>query len=197
METATLACTKCNSPLSLPAAAADPQVLCGTCGTPFRIQLFPAFSQPALVARAPENLLTDGEASCFFHPAKKAVSACEGCGRFLCSLCEVEWEGARLCPSCLAAGRKKGKIRTLENHRMLYDHLALAVSVAPVLFWPLTCVTAPAALFLCLRFWKAPGSIVARSKFRFVLALVFSLAQIAGWIWVVAEVVHWSRLNLK
>lgn len=192
METPALACTKCQSPLS-PPADAEAQVLCGACGTVLRVHSFPALSHPHLTARLPEGLLADGEAGCFFHPAKKAVSTCEGCGRFLCPLCEVEWEGARLCPSCLAAGRKKGKIRTLENHRMLYDHLALAVAAAPVLFWPLTCVTGPAALFLCIRFWKTPGSIVSRSKFRFILALVISLFQIAGWIWLVAEILHWTR----
>lgn len=195
METPSLACTRCQTPLSTEAVAAHSPILCGGCGTTLTLQIFPAFFHPTLTAPTPESLLTDGEAGCFFHPAKKAVSTCEGCGRFLCPLCEVEWEGRRLCPSCLAAGRKKGKIRALENHRMLYDHLALAVAAAPILFWPVTCVTAPAALFLCLKYWKSPGSIVSRSKVRLVLALVFSLAQIIGWVWMVAVLVHYSRLN--
>ena len=70
-------------------------------------------------------MLVDGEASCFYHPAKKAVLPCESCGRFLCAVCDVEMNGQHLCPACLASGKKKGRLKQLENRRTLYDSLAL------------------------------------------------------------------------
>ena len=44
-----------------------------------------------------------------------------------------------------------------------------------------TLVTAPAALFVAIRYWNAPRSIVHRTKIRLVAAIVLALMQIAGW----------------
>ena len=33
----------------------------------------------------------DGEASCYFHAHKRAAVPCDGCGRFLCSLCDLNF----------------------------------------------------------------------------------------------------------
>jgi hypothetical protein len=32
-----------------------------------------------------------------------------------------------------------------------------------------------------LRYWRAPGSILGRSRFRFILALLLAIGQLAGW----------------
>jgi hypothetical protein len=67
----------------------------------------------------------------------------------------------------------------LENRRTLYDNVALVVATLPFLMvWP-TIITAPMAIFLSIRYWKAPSSIVRRTKVRFVLAIVFALLEIA------------------
>ena len=127
------------------------------------------------------RLVTEGEASCFYHPNKKAVLPCEACGRFLCALCDVELNGQHLCPACLASGQKKGKLSNLDNRRVLYDSLALTLALLPLLVWPFTLITAPAALFIAIRYWRAPGSLVQRTKIRLILAMFFALAQMAGW----------------
>jgi hypothetical protein len=69
----------------------------------------------------------------------------------------------------------------LENRRVLYDTVALAVATGPMLLiWP-TIITAPMSIFLAIRYWKTPLSIVKRTKVRFILAIVFAISQIAGW----------------
>ena len=113
----------------------------------------------------------DDQASCFYHSQKKAVVPCAYCGRFLCALCDVEWDGKHLCPACLETGKKKGKIINHERRRVLYD----------VLFW-FTLFTAPIALYIAIRHWNSPTSIVGRSKIRFVLAIMLSGLQILAWI---------------
>jgi hypothetical protein len=93
----------------------------------------------------------------------------------------VEFNGLHLCPSCLEIGKKKRKIRNLENHRTLYDNIALSTAFFPLFaIWP-TVVTAPTALFLVIRYWKAPTSIVSRTKLRFVLAFIIAGLQVVGW----------------
>ncbi len=193
MDAPSIACTKCRSPLSMDTASGATRAWCGTCKTWLTAYLFPALSHPTLVTQAPESLLTDTEASCFFHPSKKAVVACEGCGRFLCGLCDLEWEGKHLCAACLETGKKKGKIKTLQNSRVLYDQIALMVAGVPLLLvftWFITCVSAPVAIYIVIRYWNAPNSMVSRTKVRFVLAFLIALVEIGGWIWMVAEIVR-------
>ena len=194
MDAASIACSKCKTLLSPDLFSPGVPTHCSSCGTKLTVFLFPALSHPTLVTQAPESILTDSEAGCFFHPAKKAVVACEGCGRFLCGLCDLEWDGKHLCMSCLEAGKKKGKIKTLDSGRVLYDNIALSVAILPVLFvWCLTWATAPMAIFICLRYWKAPSSIIPRSKIRFIIAMLFALTEIGCWIWGIAEIVHKSQ----
>ena len=130
-------------------------------------------------------MLVADEATCFYHPQKKAVLPCEGCGRFLCALCDCELHGQHFCPVCLEVGRKKRKIKSLENERTLYDRIALALAVLPMLIFYFTFVTAPAALFIALRHWNSPRSIVRPSRIRLVLAIIFASLQIIGWVVVI------------
>jgi len=129
-----------------------------------------------------QPLLVEGEASCFYHAAKKAAVACEGCGRFLCALCDIEMAGRHICPSCVESEKKKGNTNRVTTHRVLYDEASLALAIVPMIFlWP-TLVTAPITLFLVCRYWKAPLSIVPRTRIRFVVAGLIAAAQAAGWI---------------
>jgi hypothetical protein len=156
---------------------------CPSCAAPLRVEVFPTLFTPSVPAQPAQSLVAEGEAGCFYHPNKKAVLPCEICGRFLCALCDVELNGQHLCPSCLATGQKKGKLSNLDNRRVLYDSLALTLALTPftVILWPFSLITAPATLFIAVRYWRAPGSVVERTKIRLILALVLALAQIVGW----------------
>ena len=74
----------------------------------------------------------------------------------------------------------------LENHRVLWDSIALAVALWPLVlfFWP----AAPgslAAIFISIRYWKRPGSLVPRTKWRFVAAILSGLAEVCLFIFIV------------
>ena len=102
----------------------------------------------------------------------------------MCALCDCELNGEHFCPACLESGKTKGKIKSLENRRTLYDTIALSLAILPIVlivFWFLTIITAPMALFMAIRYWNAPRSIVHRTKIRYVLAMIFATLQIAGW----------------
>lgn len=154
------------------------------------MEVFPAALRPPGPAAPAEAIMVEGEASCFYHPKKKAVLPCESCGRFLCALCDLELHGQHICPACLKAGKQKGKIRQLENRRTLYDSLALAVAVYPMIFVWTTIIGAPIALYIAIRYWKAPTSIVSRSRWRAWLAIVIALLQIAGWVAILLAATH-------
>ena len=175
-------CTKCMAPLRQLLFNTTGLVPCPSCNEPIHVDAFPAMLRRLPEGTSGETLLTEDEAGCFYHPNKKAVISCSSCGRFLCALCDVEFNGRHLCTSCLEAGKKKRKIKNLENHRTLYDSIALGLAIIPMLLfvWP-SLLTAPAVVFIVFRYWKAPTSIIPRTKIRLIAALFIALIQIMGW----------------
>lgn len=169
---------------------------CPACQTPIQIEVFPALFRPAAVGRDAEAVLVEGESSCFYHPQKKAVLPCDSCGRFLCALCDCEVAGQHLCPSCLDAGRTKRKIKSLEKSRTLYDSVALALTTYPALacLWP-SLLTAPVAVFVVIRYWRTPLSIVPRTKIRYVLALILAVLEIFLCVLLIYEMNHTRRYH--
>jgi hypothetical protein len=143
------------------------------------VAAFPAIVRVPAGA-APEALAAETEASCFYHSQNRAASPCDECGRFLCRLCELDVDGRRICPGCFTAGVRGRKIQEADTKRTMYDSVALALATLPVfLFWPVF-GTAPASLFLVIRHWNSPRSIVPRTRIRFYLAALFALAEIGG-----------------
>ncbi|MCI0606204.1 hypothetical protein L0156_24725 [bacterium] len=90
-------------------------------------------------------------------------------------------ERKHLCPPCIESGKQKGRIKTLENRRTLYDSIALSLSILPLLIFYFTIITAPIAIYMVFRYWNAPTSILHRTKWRMVVALIFSASQLVGW----------------
>jgi hypothetical protein len=178
---AAVPCTKCNAPLMPADAFNGPGLIpCPVCGKLLHLEIFPALYRRIAPGRAGEAVVEEVEASCFYHPQKKAVLPCESCGRFVCALCDCVLHGQHLCPACLESGRNKGKIKSLENRRVLHDSMALGfavISMIPYFFW----FAAPAAIYISIRRWNAPNSIVPRGKFRYVLAIIISVLVLLGW----------------
>ncbi len=178
-------CTKCHAPIPAKDFNTLDLIPCPFCHVPIKIDVFPAFLRGLRPGKAGEGLMDD-QASCFYHPQKKAVVPCDHCGRFLCALCDVEWSGKHLCPACLETGKRRGRITNLARHRVLYDGIALRVALFPMLFIWLTAITAPVALYFAIRHWNSPMGLVRRSKIRFILAMAISGLQMLAWAtWIV------------
>lgn len=185
-------CSKCQMPLPASALNTGQFSECPFCSVPIQVEVFPALFNPSQTGSAGETILVEGEASCFYHPQKRAAVPCAACGRFLCSLCDVDLNGQHICPVCLESGQKKGKLTELQNKRTLYDSAALSLALLPLLMWPLTVLTAPAAVITAIYAWNKPSSIVARTRLRIYLAIFFGLAEIGGWA-VLFTMGFWSR----
>ena len=180
MQLPHVACSKCKAILPVERFNAEDLAPCPSCAQPIAAYVFPALFREQTVAHG-EKLVLEGEASCFYHPQKKALLPCGSCGRFLCALCDVELNGEHLCSACLESGQKKGKLKALENRRVLYDHIALAAAILPLLLIWTSLIGAPIALYVAIRYWEEPCSILGRSRARFILAIVLSALQIIAW----------------
>lgn len=153
-------------------------VHCDHCGGRGAYWLFPAFYsglQPGKLAPS----RTEGQASCFFHPEKVASVACDACGRFLCSLCDVTLGKSHLCTHCLKSKDKVSGASRLENERILHDSITLTLALAvPVFFWPATVVTAPWALYRSIRYFRTPSSLVIQGRWRLYVSMLASASEV-------------------
>jgi hypothetical protein len=182
MAAQTLSCPKCRTEVRPPDQAGPGQLRCPRCQCRIEVEAYPALFASPRIGRVGEPLVEAGEASCFFHPEKRAVIACESCGRFLCSLCDLEMQGSHICPTCLAAGRKKGALQNLDQFRISWPGIAVLMAIAlPIVFYPLTPVFALGALVAVGVGLRQPGSITGRRKILlYIVAIVFALAEIVA-----------------
>jgi uncharacterized CHY-type Zn-finger protein len=181
-ESATIACGRCKSPLPQDLFNRTEMSACPNCGTSLRVLTFPALHRRRSDTVQAEAVVAEGEAGCFFHPAKKAVVACGNCGRFICALCDLELKGQHLCPTCLESGKQKGKLAGIDNQRTIYPGIALSLALVSTLFWPVSLITAPITLFIVFWYRKAPGSLVTGAgKGRRIAAATLAVLQLIGW----------------
>jgi len=181
MSSGRVACLGCGRDLPVDFENGADYLACPSCLERVRVFAFPALRKTSPVSAALPAVET-GEASCFYHPHKRAIVVCDHCGRFICGLCDVEIGESHRCPACLETGKRKRQLAEVENRRVLFDCLALTVAIVPILIWPLTLLTAPASLFIVVRYWRQPLSILPRSRVRFVIAFIIGLAQVCGWV---------------
>ena len=182
------ACTECKTELP-PALINLPDFQeCPSCKSRIKAEVFPALFRAPERGSAGEALVVESHASCFYHPQKQAAVVCASCGRFICSLCDVEVEGQHLCPPCLEVSHKGGKLKSLESRRILHDTVALHLGLLSILIFYISFITAPLALYWAIKHRKTPSSILRRTRFRWYLAVIFSSLIILGWIALVVAI---------
>lgn len=181
MQKSSIHCSSCSTLLPFDIFNTDRRENCDYCHRETYAFAFPALIQPLEQIKTGEQILVEGDAGCFFHPQKKAVISCAYCGRFLCGLCDIEFGGQHLCATCIEAGKRKKTWKSLEDRRVLYDDMALALAILPMIFVYVVVITAPISIFLAIRHWNSPSSIIPRrSKLRMTFAILISFLQIAG-----------------
>lgn len=114
--------------------------VCPTCRNVVRV--FQVEAPPALpiVAAAVAPAAVQGEGAvqappCARHPANAAVTACNRCGDFVCSVCATPVEGAVLCVRCFEFKHGQGELYSQKSGFSLpQTSLNLGV-LSLILFW--------------------------------------------------------------
>ena len=100
-----ISCAKCEIPL--PVDDNGIPDFCPNCRRECAGHTFPAaLTATGEVSRPAETANVLGEAACFYHDSKRAVVACDGCGRYLCADCRADWLGKTLCLGCIHTQRE-------------------------------------------------------------------------------------------
>lgn len=180
MNVNVVTCPSCRNALPQSICNTGALAFCPSCDASLQVEVFPAFYKTVSSGQKPEAIVDSETSSCFYHENKKAVIPCDACGRFLCTLCDLDVGGAHLCPTCAESGRKKGSINALETNRVMYDSAALVIAVVTFFMWPVAVVSAPAAIYFAVASWKRPGSLVPRTRLRSYIAILIAVLQLFG-----------------
>ena len=179
MSAATVDCAACG--VAQPPPTGSEEMACARCGRPLHVLVFPALWRP-IAAGLPATLaVSPEEATCYNHPASVAVIPCALCGRFLCALCDIEFDERHLCPACFPTARPSGGSATLESERVLWDSIALSTALMSCILWWASLITSFVVLFLVVRKWRTPLSLVPRSRIRFIAAAGIAVLQLMVW----------------
>jgi len=173
-------CPQCHAQLPLSSPELSALHACPACHVALEVVTFPALERVTASGHYGDLVVADGEAACFHHAHKRAVVPCGTCGRFLCALCDVEVDGKHLCAVCFERGATTGSIQALERKRTRYDNIVLSLVTLPLLFWCSMVLTAPLAIFLAIRYWNAPPSLVDRTKWRLGICTVAAVGEFIG-----------------
>jgi hypothetical protein len=143
---------------------------CPFCQKRLQIRLWRTLRQNTSAAAAMPD-----QATCFFHPDKAFQACCQRCGRFLCALCDLHLGAEHVCPTCFERGRADSGLNAGKaewRHRdVLYDSIALAIGWAWIIVWPVIVAALPIAIFLHVKYRKAPRAyLLPRSGWRFWVA---------------------------
>ncbi len=193
MATASFECPKCRAELAVNSEVVPLECSCPKCDAQLAAWFFPALFRERQTGPTATTLVDHTEASCFYHPQKQAAQVCDSCGRLICNLCSIDLGSQRLCPSCISAGRRKGKITALESSRTCYDRIALSMAVLGIFFWPLSSIMAPISLYLSIRHWNSPGSLLGVSKTRYVIAILIASLEILGWLTFILVLIYHAK----
>jgi hypothetical protein len=198
MSQAAFACPKCQTAFELEPSTWDVAAQCPNCQSELEAHFFPAFFRPETAETAAAALTDAAEASCFYHPQKQAAAVCDGCGRMICSLCSIDMGAEHLCPACISAGKKKGKLVTLEKTRVRYDSIALSLAVFGVIGSIFALVAGPAAIYLSIRHWNSPGSLPGGRgpRGRFVLAILIGSGAFLLWVTILGAAIFGAHPHL-
>lgn len=180
MRNTIVRCSGCDRALALPAGPGPAILPCTRCGLNTRLWLFPALFETRKSAVA-QQVIEEGHSSCMNHPAKRAVTVCDGCGKFLCALCDIDWNGDHLCSACIEHRKRTDTDNELRSEYVHYDRIVFALAIGSIFLYFLGVIMAPIALYVGWRYWNEPWRPVPYRKFGMIAALSLAFLILLGW----------------
>ena len=175
---------------------------CNICRLEVNAELFNTITP---VIHSPE-IATSEDATCVYHPHKKAVTLCQGTGNFICALCAVEVKGKTYSVQYLESNAGKKAADEMTNR-----YLARPDRVVSNLFVALFIPYANAVVFILFPLWAVYGYLqcgkMAKMRredalyhdligtARIVTAAVLISIVLVGWLALAAAMIFFGHFH--
>lgn len=108
-------------------------IICPYCS---RMFLAEAFQPPQRKVRpvAVVESFPEGANACANHPGNAAITSCQRCGLFICSLCDMNLGDGSYCPSCFDRIRAEGALQGAATRYLDYASMARLSALAGIVF---------------------------------------------------------------
>jgi hypothetical protein len=168
------------------------QIVCPECGGDFEATLFQPVEQKAEAVRIIDES-PEGANLCANHVRNAAVTSCQRCGLFICSLCDMNVGSGSFCPSCFSRLQKEGGLQEAAKSYLDYTLMGRSAIIIGIVMWPLAIVTGLLAMYYAVR-----GVKQRREKGRSVVGplvlFIFGLGQF-GTVAVFFGLMIWGLMN--
>ena len=142
----TIKCPRCRRPIEVAHIKTSAQADCPLCANSFEAV---RFDPPERVAAKPQMVGTTMVESqpCATHPLNAAVTSCERCGTFMCSLCRIDLDGRTLCPTCFERLSSEGALESTRTTFRDYNGMASVTALFGCLLMILGILFGPLAIY--------------------------------------------------
>jgi len=165
---------------------------CHVCGAQLLVRGFPARFGVTLHLPAAETARGEEEASCFHHESKKRSIRARAAANFYVRCAPPKWAGMCIAPSVWYPNPGRlGPASGAGAHPVRFDRAGAGdFSVDHSLGGG---IGGAAAIYVAIRYWKTPGSLVRRYGWRRYLAILFGLGEIVMFVVLMVAVIFTGR----
>lgn len=154
-------------------------IACDACHNTFEGTAFQPPLRPAPVAQTVAGAGPEGANACSTHAGNAAVTSCDRCGLFICSLCEMSVGAGSFCPACFDRIRAEGMLPEVATSYRDYASMARLSIFGGILMWFLSPIFAALAIYWSFKGWKQRRE-EGRSRWGVLIFGLIAVAQFVG-----------------
>jgi hypothetical protein len=180
-------CPRCRAPVPEPWLT-NGQVICPECGGDFEATIFSPAERKTEATRIIDEA-PEGANLCANHARNAAVTSCQRCGLFICSLCEMNVGSGSYCPACFSKLHTAGALGDAARRYRDFTLLARSAAILGLLMWFLSMPLGAVAMYWALKGRKQRREL-GKSTVSAIVFLIMGALEIAGGVVLIALIVY-------
>lgn len=154
-------------------------VTCDSCRNTFEATAFQPPQRPMRLAQTVVGAGPEGANACSTHPGNAAVTSCDRCGLFICSLCEMSVGTGTFCPACFDRVRAEGMLPEVQTSYRDYASMARLAIFGGIIIWFMSPLFAGLAMYYSVKGMKQRRE-EGRSRWGVAIYGLIAIAQFFG-----------------
>jgi ribosomal protein L37AE/L43A len=153
-------------------------ITCEICKRAFEATAFTALAPPR--AEVVETIVVAGPAganACANHERNAAVTSCQRCGLFICSLCDMNVGAGSYCPSCFDRVRAEGTLKPVVSRYRDYASMARLTAIIGLIFYFVWPIVGAAAIYFATKGMRQRRE-QGRSRAGMIIVMLIGIGEV-------------------